>query len=149
MWNNYTESGGIRDSCALLYGCWEDGGQDQMADSFDLTPYAGQTIDIRFRFRSGLEGTAGPEGSLDYSGLDGFAIDNISVRTRDVNFGASTFESQQLENLDLLAGESLQVQLTADFVDNTLTTSRPFFLTSTWDRGRQTKIAPMTRLGSS
>ena len=51
--------------------------------------------------------------------MDGFAIDNISVRTRDVNFGASTFESQQLENLDLLAGESLQVQLTADFVDNT------------------------------
>ena len=120
MWNNYTESGGIRDSCAITYGiCWEDGGQDQMADSIDLTPYAGQTIDIRFRFRSGLEGTAGPEGSLDYSGLDGFAIDNISVRTRDVNFGASTFESQQLENLDLLAGESLQVQLTADFVDNT------------------------------
>ncbi|MDP7356756.1 MAG: hypothetical protein QF843_05605, partial [Candidatus Thalassarchaeaceae archaeon] len=70
MWNNYTESGGIRDSCAITYGiCWEDGGQDQMADSIDLTPYAGQTIDIRFRFRSGLEGTAGPEGSLDYSGL--------------------------------------------------------------------------------
>ena len=90
-----------------------------MADSIDLTPYAGQTIDIRFRFRSGLEGTVGPEGSLDYSGLDGFAIDNISIRTRDVNFGASTFESQQIENLDLLAGESLQVQLTADFVDNT------------------------------
>ena len=119
MWNNYTESGGIRDSCALFYGCWEDGGQDQMADSIDLTPYAGQNIDIRFRFRSGLEGTVGPEGSLDYSGLDGFAIDNISIRTRDVNFGASTFESQRLENLELLAGESLQIQLTADFVDNT------------------------------
>ncbi len=120
MWNNYTESGGIRDSCALAYGvCWEDGGQDQKADSIDLTPYAGQTIDIRFRFRSGLEGTAGPEGSLDYSGLDGFAIDNITIRTRDVNFGASTVESQQLTNLDLVAGESLQVQLTADFVDNT------------------------------
>ena len=120
MWNNYTEAGGIKDSCAISYGiCWEDGGQDQKADSIDLTPYAGQTIDIRFRFRSGLEGTAGPEGSLDYSGLDGFAIDNITIRTRDVNFGDSTIESQQLTNLDLVAGESLQVQLTADFVDNT------------------------------
>ena len=120
MWNNYTEAGGIKDSCAISYGiCWEDGGQDQKADSIDLTPYAGQTIDIRFRFRSGLEGTAGPEGSLDYSGLDGFAIDNITIRTRDVNFGESTIESQQLTNLDLVAGESLQVQLTADFVDNT------------------------------
>ena len=120
MWNNYTDSGGIRDSCTLSYGvCWEDGGLDQKADSIDLTPYAGQTIDIRFRFRSGLEGTVGPEGSEDFSGLDGFAIDNISVRTRDVNFGDSTVESQQLTNLDLVAGESLQVQLTADFVDNT------------------------------
>ena len=120
MWNNYTEEGGIRDSCALQLGvCWDDGAQDQRADSIDLTPYAGQTIDIRFRFRSGLEGTVGPDGSTDYSGLDGFAIDNISIRTRDVNFGESTVESQQLTNLDLLAGESLQVQLTADFVDNT------------------------------
>jgi len=120
MWNNYTDSGGIRDSCIVFYNvCWEDGGLDQKADSIDLTPYAGQTIDIRFRFRSGLEGTVGPEGSEDFSGLDGFAIDNISVRTRDVNFGDSTVESQQLTNLDLVAGESLQVQLTADFVDNT------------------------------
>ena len=120
MWNNYTDSGGIRDSCVVFYNiCWEDGGLDQKADSIDLTPYAGQTIDIRFRFRSGLEGTVGPEGSEDFSGLDGFAIDNISVRTRDVNFGDSTVESQELTNLDLVAGESLQVQLTADFVDNT------------------------------
>ncbi len=120
MWNNYTDSGGIRDSCVVGFGiCWEDGGFDQKADSIDLTPYAGQTIDIRFRFRSGLEGTVGPEGSEDFSGLDGFAIDNVSIRTRDVNFGESTVESQQLTNLDLVAGESLQVQLTADFVDNT------------------------------
>ena len=114
------DSGGIRDSCVVFYNiCWEDGGLDQKADSIDLTPYAGQTIDIRFRFRSGLEGTVGPEGSEDFSGLDGFAIDNISVRTRDVTFGASTVQSQQLTNLDLVAGESLQVQLTADFVDHT------------------------------
>ena len=119
MWNNYTEEGGIRDSCSLLYGCWEDGGFDQKAESIDLTPYADQVIDIRFRFRSGLEGTVGPDGSTDYVGLDGFAFDNISIRTRDVNFGESTVESQQLTNLDLVAGESLQVQLTADFVDNT------------------------------
>ena len=119
MWNNYTEGGGIRDSCALLYGCWPDGEGDQMADSIDLTPYAGQNIDIRFRFRSGLEGTVGPDGATDYSGLDGFAIDNISIRTRDVNFGNSTIESQQLTNLNLVAGESIQVQLTADFVDDT------------------------------
>ena len=36
-----------------------------------------------------------------------------------MSFGASTIESQQLTNLNLVAGESIQVQLTADFVDDT------------------------------
>ena len=80
---------------------------------------AGQTIGIRFGFRSGLEGSVGPDGSADNSALDGFAIDNITIRKRDVTFGSSTIESQQLSNLDLVAGESLTVQLTADFIDNT------------------------------
>ena len=127
MWNNYTENGGIRDSCYMPYlgfgfafgECYDDGGLDQRGDTIDLTPYAGQTIDIRFRFRSGLEGSVGPDGSADDSGLDGFAIDNVTVRKRDVNFGESTVVSQQLTNLNLVAGESIQVQLTADFVDNT------------------------------
>ena len=100
-------------------GCYEDGGLDQRSETIDLTPYAGQTIDIRFRFRSGLEGSVGPDGSADNSALDGFAIDNITIRKRDVTFGSSTIESQQLSNLDLVAGESLTVQLTADFIDNT------------------------------
>ena len=127
LWNNYTEAGGIRDSCYmpyLIYGwayasCWEDGDLDQRANTIDLTPYAGQTIDIRFRFRSGLEGSVGPDGSADNSAIDGFAIDNITIRKRDVSFGDSTEESLQMTNLDLIAGESITVQLTADFVDNT------------------------------
>ena len=127
LWNNYTENGGIKESCYmpyLIFGfpfaeCYEDGGLDQTANTIDLTPYAGQEIDIRFRFRSGLEGSVGPDGSADDSGLDGFAIDNITIRKRDVAFGESSIESQQLSNLNLVAGESIQVQLNADFVDNT------------------------------
>ena len=108
----------------LIYGwayasCWEDGDLDQRANTIDLTPYAGQTIDIRFRFRSGLEGSVGPDGSADNSAIDGFAIDNITIRKRDVSFGDSTVESLEMTNLDLIAGESITVQLTADFVDNT------------------------------
>jgi len=127
LWNNYTESGGIKDSCFLPYlafgypyaGCWEDGELDQRANTIDLTPYSGQTIDLRFRFRSGLEGSVGPEGSADNSALDGFAVDNITIRKRNVAFGASTMESQELINLDLPAGGSITVQLNADFIDNT------------------------------
>jgi hypothetical protein len=127
LWNNYTEAGGVKDSCYMPYlafgypiaGCYEDGELDQKANTIDLTPYAGQMIDIRFRFRSGLEGSVGPDGSADNSALDGFAIDNITIRKRDVTFGDSTVESQELTNLDLVAGESITVQLTADFIDNT------------------------------
>ena len=127
MWNNYTEDGGFRDSCYmpyLAYGfpyalCNEEGELDQRANTIDLTPYAGEIVDIRFRFRSGLEGSVGPEGSADDSGLDAFAIDNITIRKRDVEFGNSTIESQELSGLNLVAGESVTVQLTADFVDDT------------------------------
>ena len=127
LWNNYTERGGLKDSCYmpfLAFGfpfaeCWPDGELDQKADTIDLTPYAGQVVDIRFRFRSGLEGTVGPEGSADDSGLDGFAFDNITIRKRDVTFGNSTDVTLPVTNLDLVAGESFPVTLTADFVDNT------------------------------
>ena len=47
-WINYTEGGGTSDD-------------PSETESIDLTPYAGEIIDIRFRFRSGLEGTVGLE----------------------------------------------------------------------------------------
>ncbi len=105
-WINYTEDGGTSDD-------------PSETESIDLTPYAGEVIDIRFRFRSGLEGTVGPAGSTDGSGLDGFAFDNITIRKRNVEFGDTTDASQELVFTDLAAGENRIVQLTADFVNNT------------------------------
>ncbi len=105
-WLNYTEGGGTSEDPNEL-------------ESIDLTPYAGQVIDIRFRFRSGLIGSVGPEGSSDDSGLDGFAFDNITIRKRDVTFGTSEIVSQTLNFNNFAAGASEEVSLTADFVDNT------------------------------
>ena len=104
-WINYTEGGGTSDD-------------PSETESIDLTPYAGEIIDIRFRFRSGLEGTVGPTGSSDNSGLDGFAFDNITIRKRNVEFGNITDASQELSFTNLDAGENQVVQLNADFVDN-------------------------------
>ena len=56
-------------------------------DAIDLTPYAGEVVDIRFRFRSGLMGSVGPDDSSQDTGLDGFAFDNISIRKTDIIFG--------------------------------------------------------------
>ena len=128
LWNNYTEGGGDPDSCFIPYLqfgypvpiCFEEGGLDQKADSIDLTPYAGEVIDLRFRFRTGLEGTTGPEGSTDYSEMDGFAIDNITIRKRNVEFGPNPTEDvQQKQGIDLVAGQSITVSLNADFIDDT------------------------------
>ena len=88
-------------------------------ESIDLTPYAGQVIDIRFRFRSGLMGSVGPAGSSQDTGLDGFAFDNITIRKRDVTFGTSETVSQTLNFNNFAAGASEEVSLTADFIDNT------------------------------
>tara|TARA_B110000444_G_scaffold260947_1_gene310087 strand:+ start:7486 stop:14046 length:6561 start_codon:yes stop_codon:yes gene_type:complete len=105
-WINYTEDGGISDD-------------PSETESIDLTPYAGEIIDIRFRFRSGLEGTVGPAGSSSGSGLDGFAFDNLTIRKRNVEFGNVTDASQEISFTDLAAGENRIVQLSADFVNNT------------------------------
>jgi len=88
-------------------------------ESIDLTPYAGQVIDIRFRFRSGLMGSVGPDGSSQDTGLDGFAFDNLTIRKRDVTFGTTEQVSQNIAFSDLAAGETRDISLTANFVDNT------------------------------
>ena len=87
-------------------------------DAIDLTPYAGEVIDIRFRFRSGLMGSVGPDGSSQDTGLDGFAFDNISIRKTDVEFGTEEVVSQTLNFNNFAAGATEDVTLTADFVDN-------------------------------
>ena len=104
-WINYTEGGGTSEDPNEL-------------ESIDLTRYAGQVIDIRFRFRSGLMGSVGPAGSSQDTGLDGFAFDNITIRKRDVTFGSTETVSQQLIFNDFAAGAYEEVSLTADFIDN-------------------------------
>ena len=92
-WINYTEGGGTSDDLNEL-------------ESIDLTPYAGQVIDIRFRFRSGLMGSVGPAGSSQDTGLDGFAFDNITIRKRDVTFGTPESVTQTLNFNNFAAGAS-------------------------------------------
>ena len=104
-WINYTEGGGTSEDPNEL-------------EAIDLTRYAGQVIDIRFRFRSGLMGSVGPAGSSQDTGLDGFAFDNITIRKRDVTFGSTETVSQQLIFNGFAAGAYEEVSLTADFIDN-------------------------------
>ena len=53
---------------------------------FDLSPWANETIDIRFRFRTGFEGTTADDNESRWSGLDGFAVDNLTIWKQNTAF---------------------------------------------------------------
>ena len=105
-WTNYTEGG--------------DEDEDvNTVEAIDLTPYAGEVIDLRFRFRSGLYGSVGTTDTSYDTGLDGFAFDNISIIKRNTIFGQEQSISQQVSFQPLAAGEEREITLSADFLDNT------------------------------
>ena len=104
-WTNYTE-GGSEDNLT------------NTVESIDLTPYAGEVIDLRFRFRSGLLGSVGTVDTSYDTGFDGFAFDNITVIKRNTAFGEEQSTSQQVSFQPLAAGEKREISLSAEFIDN-------------------------------
>ena len=88
--------------------------------SVDLTQWAGEEVDIRFRFRSGHIGSVGNDNvSYNYE-WDGFAIDNISINKTVTQFGSNVQNVNQQLNLNGLApGDEQVVTLQANFVNGT------------------------------
>ncbi|HJM55469.1 MAG TPA: VCBS repeat-containing protein, partial [Poseidonia sp.] len=64
-WNNFTEEG---------------------LGSFDLSGWAGETVDVRFRLRTGFQGSTADDNESRWSGRDGFAVDNISIWKQNTTF---------------------------------------------------------------
>ena len=89
-------------------------------NAVDLTPWAGEEIDLRFRFRSGYRGSVGTDDEANQTRYDGFAIDNLSVRKTITSFAANPqSNSTTLTLTNLAPGEEEVVTLQADFVNNT------------------------------
>ena len=94
---------------------WIDLGGD---NGIDLTPWAGETVDIRFRFRSGIAGSVGNDNKTNNNELDGYAFDNLSINKTVTQFGANVQNvQQQLTLTNLGPGEEEIVSLSANFVD--------------------------------
>jgi hypothetical protein len=66
------------------YG-WDNFTQEDLG-VFDLSPWANETIDIRFRFRTGFEGSTADDNESRWSGLDGFAVDNLTIWKQNTAF---------------------------------------------------------------
>jgi len=86
----------------------------------DLTPWAGEEIDIRFRFRSGHSGSVGNDNASYNTEWDGFAIDNITINKTVTQFGSNVQNvNQQLSLTSLAPGDEQVVTLQANFVNGT------------------------------
>jgi hypothetical protein len=88
-------------------------------NAYDLTPWAGETIDIRFHFRSGFDGTVGTDDETNQTQFDGFAIDNLSIRKTSTTYAAgSTPTTTPLTLTNLVPGGEEIVTMQVNFVNN-------------------------------
>ncbi|MBI31481.1 MAG: hypothetical protein CMB72_02635 [Euryarchaeota archaeon] len=89
-------------------------------DAIDLTPWAGEIIDLRFRFRTGFSGSVGTSDEVNQTQWDGFAFDNISIRKTVSSFGANPqVSSQSLTLTNFAPGDEEVVSLSANFINGT------------------------------
>ena len=87
--------------------------------AFELSQFAGETIDIRFRFKSGWEGSVGANEST-WSGRDGFAIDNITIWKQNTAFTSNVQNQQSTITMNNLApNEDYTTAISADFTNGT------------------------------
>ena len=87
--------------------------------AFDLSRFAGDTVDIRFRFKSGWDGSLGTNEST-WQGRDGFAIDNITIWKQNTAFTSNVQNQQSNINMNNLApNDDYTSAISADFVNGT------------------------------
>ena len=77
----------------VYYGVWQFGtyyGWDNFTEqdlgAFDLSQWAGETVDVRFRFRTGFEGSTSDTNESRWSGRDGFAVDDVEIWKQTTSF---------------------------------------------------------------
>ncbi len=101
-WDNYTEDEGD-------------------LGAFELSRWAGETVDIRFRFRTGFDGSISDSNESRWSGRDGFAVDNISIWKQNTSFLPNPQVVQkQITMTNLAPGETHVETMQASFVNDTV-----------------------------
>ena len=87
--------------------------------AIDLSPWAGETVDIRFRFKSGIDGSVG--GEEPWPERDGFAVDNITIMKQVTTFIGSPVTSSTVVPLtNLLPGEEVTDSVSIAFQNDTV-----------------------------
>ena len=122
----YNEEGAGSDSAIYRYGFaiprseygWGDFTEDGLG-AFELSRFTGEVVDIRFRFKSGWEGSVGSNEST-WNGLDGFAIDNITIWKQNTVFTSNVQLKQSTITMTNLApNEDYSTAIAGDFINGT------------------------------
>ena len=112
-WSNFTEEG---------------------VGEFDLSPWAGETVDIRFRLRTGFEGSIADDNESLWSGRDGYAIDNITIYKQNTAYFPNPQTLQSNLNLvNLGPGEEETASITANLLNDTIYRISATLSNHAWD----------------
>jgi hypothetical protein len=116
-WNNFTEEG--------------DG-------AFDLSPWAGETVDIRFRLRTGFEGSISSDNESEWSGRDGYAVDNLTIWKQTTAFQPNPQVQQANVPLNNLGpGQEYTTSISADLLNDTTYRISAVLSGNSWDEQSQ------------
>ena len=112
-WSNFTEEG---------------------VGEFDLSPWAGETVDIRFRLRTGFEGSISDDNESLWSGRDGYAIDNITIYKQSTAYLPNPQTLQTNLNLvNLGPGETETASISANLMNDTIYRISATLSNHAWD----------------
>jgi hypothetical protein len=112
-WNNFTDEG---------------------LGTFDLSPWAGETVDLRFRFRTGFEGSISDENESTWTGNDGFAFDNLTIFKQNTAFFPNVQNQQtQIQLNNLGPGQEYVANLQANFMNDTTYRISAVLSNNGWD----------------
>ena len=103
--------------------------------SFDLSPWAGETVDVRFRFRTGFEGSTSNANESQWSGRDGFAVDNLTISKQNTVFLPNPqVQSTTITLNNLQPGQEYTTAIQANVLNDTTYRISATLSNNNWDQ---------------
>jgi len=120
-------------NAGTYYG-WDNFTEEDFG-TFDLSPWAGETVDIRFRFRTGFIGSTADDNESRWSGRDGFAVDNLSIWKQNTAFlpNPQTQSTTIGPFTNLQPGQEYTTSIQADLLNDTTYRISATLSNNAWD----------------
>ena len=120
-------------NAGTYYG-WDNFTEEDFG-TFDLSPWAGETVDIRFRFRTGFIGSTADDNESRWSGRDGFAVDNLSIWKQSTAFlpNAQTQSTTIGPFTNLEPGQEYTTSIQANLLNDTTYRISATLSNNAWD----------------